>query len=52
MNKKTLKTKCKPEKASFNANILYNLFHFRLTKGIILLETVFADISITFFTEV
>ena len=52
MNKKTLKTKCKPEKASFNANILYNIFLFGLNKGIILLETVFAEISITFFTEV
>ena len=40
-----LKTKYKPEKATFIVNISQ-------TMGMILLETVFADISITFFTEV
>ena len=42
----------KIEKASFIANISYNLFPFRLTVGLILLEILFEDISITFFTEV
>ena len=51
INRKTLKTKYKPEKATFIANISYNLFPFWLTMGMILLETVFADISITFSTD-
>ena len=52
MNRKTLKTKYKPEKATGVAKISYNLFHFRLTTSMISLKAVFVDISITFFTEV
>ena len=50
--KKTLKIKYKPEKPTFIANVSYNLFPFQLTTGMALLEIVFADISITFFTEI
>ena len=49
---KVLKTKYKLEKATFIASISYNLFPFRLTMGMILLEIVFGDINIIFFTEV
>ena len=42
----------KLEKATVISNMSYNLFLFWLTMGMILLETVFLDISITFFTEV
>ena len=52
MNSKTQKTKYKPEKATFIANISNNLFPFWLTAGMMLLETVFADSSIAFSTEV
>ena len=41
--------KKKLEKATVISNISYNLFLFWLTMGMILLETVFLDISITFF---
>ena len=47
-----LKKQYKPEKATFIANIPYNLFPFWLTAGMMSLETVFADSSIAFSTEV
>ena len=47
-----MKAKHKLEKATFIANISYNLFLFQLTAGMTFLKTVFADINILFFTEV
>ena len=43
-----LKNIYKLEKVTFIANISYNPFPFRLTTGMVSLETVYADISITF----
>ena len=40
----------KNKKATFIADISHNLFSFSLTMGMMLLETVFADINVTLFT--